>query len=411
MARFLCLINLLFYSSGAVCERLILSLAEKTFLPLPHNREVRVGDKSLIWIHQEGEQLSLLAKKEGQTFLLAGGKHYEIFIFNKEKKLQALQLNKVLKHFLGLEWSLSDKNIFQVTGTLNRLYDWIEISKVSKKFNIFYKFKALPGEGLKSQISYYFKSLFKDKPPPEIVWHKLPFVDIPQGSDFSEYEEFLHSFGLTPREDPFWLSRKPFIEIEIALVESLSSSGFSFGGKADKSLRSFPSFLAFLNFLKDSGQGKTLHHSSFTIQSGRELQVQSGGQIPFNSYNLKTEQKNVQWKAYGLRLNILPKLDQKNQIELEIKANFSEPLSFPSMDSPPPLKTQSLESKILLKNRQIIKLFHLKKQSEGRQNKNQMGFLQFFSNSFLRGENKYEVTQFVFLQAKIADQKISREEF
>ena len=65
---------------------------------------------------------------------------------------------------------------------------------------------------------------------------------------------------------------------------------------------------------------------------------------------------------------------------------MSEPLSHSSIDSPPPLKTQSLESKVLLKDKQILKLFQLTKRSQGTQNKGQLGFLLSFPNSFLRGK-------------------------
>lgn len=408
--RFLCLIVLFFYSQTSFCERLILSLAEKTFIPLPSDQKVRIGDKSLVAIHQEQGLLSLLGKKEGRTLLIAGKKQYELFVFNKEKKSQALKLDTLLKSFWGLDWSFSNKNIFQITGRLNRLYDWVNLAKVSQKNNILYEFKALPGEGLKPQIAHYFKIFFKDKISPEIAWHKLPFANLPQGVNILEYEKLLQPFGLIPKEDPLWLLKKPFIEIEMALVESLSSSSFSFGGGADSknSLSSFSSLLAFLNFLKNSGQGKTLHRSSITGQSGQKLQIQSGGQLPFNSYNLKTEQKSVQWKSYGLQLNILPKLDKKNQIELDIKAKISEPLSFSSLDSPPPLKSQSLESKVILKDKQILKLFQLQKKSKGVQNRGYLGFLLPFSGSFLSGNNRYKITQFVFIQAKIVKNKTDK---
>ena len=160
-------------------------------------------------------------------------------------------------------------------------------------------------------------------------WNKLPFAYLPQGTDLADYKKLLQPFGLTPKEDSLWKANKPFIEIEMALVESLSSSGRSFGGKGDKPQQSdFFSLLAFLNFLKTSGQGKTLHHSSIIGQSGQKLHIQSGGQIPFYSYNMKTEQTTVGWKSYGLNFHILPTLDKKNQVTLEIKAQISEPLSF-----------------------------------------------------------------------------------
>ena len=168
--RFLFFIILTLLNSE-VCfgKRLILSPAEKVFLPLPLNKKVKIGDKSLVEIQPEQGQLSLLAKKEGQTLLISGRSHYEIFIFNVEKKHQALQLDKLLKKFWGLNWSLSSEHVFQITGQLNRIYDWAELAKASEQHNILYEFRALPVEGLKPPIQHYFKELFKAKGLPEIA--------------------------------------------------------------------------------------------------------------------------------------------------------------------------------------------------------------------------------------------------
>ena len=202
-----------FYSQSSFSERLILSLAEKIFLPLPLNQKIHIGNKNLVAIHKEQNLFSLMARKEGQTLLISGNKKYEIFIFNKEKKSQALKLDRLLKSFWGLKWSVSDQQIFQVTGNLNRLSDWVELAKISQQHNIPYQFKALPSEGLEKQIQYYFKQLFKKQAPPEIIWQKLPIVFIPQTILLSEYEKRLEPFGLTPKEDVLWFSISPFVEI------------------------------------------------------------------------------------------------------------------------------------------------------------------------------------------------------
>lgn len=397
----------LFCAPSGFCDKLILSLAEKVFLPLPDNSKVHIGDKSLVTLQAEQGQLSLLTRKKGYTLLVAGNTKYEIFIFDKEKKLQALKLNQLLKNFWGLSWSVSGNNSFQVTGKLNRLHDWADLAGISKTYNIPYEFKALPGEGLEQLILHYFKNLFPKQAPLVFNWLTLPLVYVPQGADLLNYQKLLQPFGLKPKEDPLSFFKAPFIEIEIALVENLSSSGFSFGGNTDSKnpLSRFSSLLSFLNFLKKSGQGKTLHHSSIIAQSGQKLQIHSGGQIPFNSYNLKTEQASTRWKSHGFHLNITPRAGKNNNIELTIQARLSEPLAFSSIDSPPPLKTQSLENKVVLKEGEILKLLQLQKESQGTQNQGRLGFLLNAPFSFLSGNNKYDIAQFVFIQAQTKEKK------
>ena len=382
-----------------------MSIGEKAWLPLPSDNRVQIGDKSLVSLNRFEDSLSLLAKKKGRTSLLMEKKHYDLFIFSKDKKTQALKLEALLSGFWGLSWSVSKEGVFQIKGVLNRLYDWLELSQLAERDNILYHFKALPGENLKPLIQEYMEKLFQNKASPEILWSFMPFVHIPKGAALSEYESLLRPFGLIPKEDPLWFAKKTFIDMEIALVESLSSSSFAFGGDTDVKdfLFSFSSLFSFLSFLKNSGRGKTLHHSRVKIQSGQKIQIHSGGQIPFHSYNMKTEQRSVQWKAYGLQLDIFPKLDKKNQIEIEIGAKISEPLAYVSTEGPPPLKTQSLKSKILLKNKQIVQLFQLQKNSKTLQSHGQFSFFSPFLNSLLSGKNRYAIQQFVFLQFHIKE--------
>ena len=408
--KFLFLLTCFFYSQISSGKKLILSLGEKTWIESPFDQQVRIGDKSLIALKSEGALLSLTARKTGRTLMVAGEAQYEIFIFNKEQKNQAIQLDELLQKLWGLSWSLSKEKNFQISGRLYRFYDWLELVNISRRNNIPYEFKATTDEELKKTISHYFKKTFKN--PIEIAWSHLPLAYIPKVADLTEYQKQLQPFGLIPKEKKLWFSQAPFIEIEISVVESLSSSALAFGGPNESSKEGiihlfsrFSSLLAFLNFLKSSGKGKTLYHSSVVSQSGQKLNIQSGGQIPFSSYNIKTEQKNTQWRSHGLDLVLIPTVGKDDQIELEIKARISEPLSLGSMDSPPPLKTQSLESKLILKNKQILKLFQLNKKAKERQFKSWGGWLTNFPNFLLAGNNKHQTSQTIFIQAKLLENK------
>lgn len=402
---------LVLYSPDARPERLVLSLGEKARLPLPADQTIRIGNKSLVAIQKEGGGISLLARKEGWTRLSAGGKNYDILIFSHETKLKVLKIDKLLKSFWGLSWSLSEKGDLQITGTLNRLSDWIDLMEISRAHSISYQFKAQLEEGLEKSISHYFNALFKGPIPPEILPGELPFVRIPQGAELSEYEKQLQPFGLIAKEDPLWLFPAPFIEIEMVVVESLRSSSWSFGGSAspEKTQLNFGSLLGFLNFLKSSGGGKALHHSSIIAQSGQKLQIQSGGQIPFHSYNFKTEQKSASWKSHGLNLSLTPRAGKKGRIELDIQANMSEPLAFAGAEEPPPLKTQSWTGKITVNGGQIVRLFQLKKQSQGQESGGQFG-LSDLTRSLLSGNSRRQMAQTLFIQAKIKNSLKETEE-
>ena len=389
---------LLFYTSFSFGQNLILSPGEKTWIPLPGNQTVRVGDKSLLLLQKEDNRISLIAKKQGRTLLTANNNRYEIFIFDRDNKIKALLLENLLKQLWGLNWSLSKENVFEIKGRLYRFSDWLDIMKECKKHNISYHFRAEMDEELKKISSYYFKKFLKQEI--QVNWSELPSVFVPTGSPLSNYENS-KAFGLTPIEKKLWFFKAPLAQIDLAIVETLSSSVFSAGGSLLKPLSHFSSLLSFLNFLKSSGQGKTLHHSSLVGQSGKEIQLKSGGQIPFYNYSLKTEQKNTSWKSHGLQINLTPSVGYRNQIKLNIKTQLSEPLSFSSSDQAPPLKTQNLESEFVLNDNQILKIFQLYKKSTGKQYKGQLGFLEANPNFLLGGKNNSKMTQSVFIQVKI----------
>ena len=388
---------LIFYTSFSLGEALILSPGEKTRIPLPKDQTVRLGDKSLLSFQIDNNQISLLAKKTGQTLVTAGNNIYKIFIFNTAKKTKALRLRQILSQLWGLNWSLSKNNEFEITGRLYRFSDWLELQTTSSQYNIPYQFKAQMDEELKKISSYYFKTALKLNI--EIDWTQLPYVYIPSSSP-PEFYKKISGFGLLPKEQESWFFKAPLIQLDLAVVESLSADLFSSGGTILKPL-SFSSLLAFLNFLKSSGKGKTLHHSSLVAQSGKKLILKSGGQIPFNSWNLKTEQKNTNWKSHGLQIHLIPTVGKKEEIKLHIQAELSEPLSFSSSGQAPPLKTQNLESEFILSDKQILKLFQLRKKSKGHEYKGQFGALLSNPQLLLGGQNSYKMTQSLFIQAKI----------
>ena len=388
----------IFYTSFSFGQVLILSPGEKAWIPFPQDQKVRLGDKSLLIIQKEAKNISLLARKKGHSLLTAGKTQYRIFIFEKRNKEKALQFNALLKKLWGLNWSLSKENIFEITGQLYRFSDWLEIMKTCKKYNIPYLFKAQMDEELKKISSYYFKTSLKQNI--KIDWSNLPYIYTAEDSHLSDYTK-LKAFGLIPKEEKSWFFKAPWVEIDLAVAESLSSSVFSAGGNLSESLYQFSSLLSFLNFLKSSGKGSALHHSTLRAQSGRELKLNSGGQIPFNNYNLKTEQKSTNWKSHGLQIHLTPFVGKKDQIKLKVKAQLSEPLPFTLGNQAPPLKTQSLESEFVLSDKQILKILQLNKQSKGNQYKGQFGSLSVIPSFLLGGQNQSKMTQSVFIQVKI----------
>lgn len=382
-------------------KTLILSPGERFFLDRPANQTLRIGDKSLIAAEPIAGKLSLLARKKGQTRLISGARSYRLYILDQDLKTKAVHLEGLFKEFKGLSWSLSPDQKFEIKGELHRFADWLSIKQAFEKFRFEYEFKARMDEELKKISSYYLKQQIKK--PFEILWEELPFIAVPEGSPLSGYQKALSAFGLKAREGKSWFFKAPLLEIEFAVVESLSSSSFFSGGGLNKNLSGFSSLLSFLNFLKSSGKGKSLHHSSLLAQDGKKTELELGGGIPVRSFHLESKQESVHWKSHGLKLSLKPQLDRKRQIFLQIQASLSEPLAGSFAGGAPPLKSQTLETEMVLSSGQIFKLFGLKKRSRGW---GLQGGLNFFLKdlNFLNGsQSSHQTAHHAFLQIKILE--------
>ena len=313
------------------------------------------------------------------------------------------KLLPLLKSFLGLSWSLSPENILQIEGRLHRIYDLIKLAELSKKTGLNYEFKALVDEDLKKPLEDYLKKEFEDQFLMEIDFDDLPFVFV-RKSKIPLAKKKLRLFGFKVKEDPLWLDPSSFIEIEMAVVESVKTSGQSMGGEVED-LSLFSNLLSFLNFLKSSGGGRTLHHSKVVGQSGEKLEMSLGGQIPYKELDLKTLSQGSSWKSHGFELDILPRVGKKGFIELDLKAEISEPLPSTERSSPPPLKTKNFKNKFILKNNQILKIFEMKKESLSKTHNLGAGFALKNLAEMGRHARQIKLTHSVFLQVRKKEEK------
>ena len=416
----LCIFFFIFlvFSAKSVEKTLILSPGERVFLDRPTNQTLTIGDKSLAVFEPMGEKISLLARKRGQTRLLSGSQSYQLYILDPNLKIKASHLDLLLKKMKGLSWTLNlNKKIdsptaedsnklnsrakFIISGELYRFSDWLSLKKAFEKHSIKYEFKPSMDKEIKKISSYYFNKQLKKSF--EVLWGDLPFVAVPEDSPLSYYQKKLSPFGLRVRERENWFFNSPLLEIEFAVVESLASSSFFSGGSLNKKLSGFTSLLSFLNFLKSSGKGKSLHHSSLLAQSGKSIELESGGQIPISSFNLKSEQQSTSWKSHGLKLKLKAQIGVKQQIFLQIQARLSEPLALTPSGTTPPLKNQTLETEMVLEAGRIFKLFELKKKSKGRAYQGGLSFLLTELNLLNGSQNKYDMTQFILVRINILD--------
>lgn len=78
-----------------------------------------------------------------------------------------------------------------------------------------------------------------------------------------------------------------------------------------------------LNFLVGEDKARTLANPKLVTLSGKEASFLVGGEVPYVTVE-DEGRTSVEWKSYGVDLEILPQVNSKNEIRLQVKADISD---------------------------------------------------------------------------------------
>jgi len=138
-------------------------------------------------------------------------------------------------------------------------------------------------------------------------------------------------------------------------------SGSAIDGKVPKLWKTFrwdrTAINARLNFLIEEDQARTLSNPKLVTLSGKEASFLVGGEVPYVTQE-ETGKTEVQWKEYGINLKILPLVNSKNQIKVQIKAEVSDLDAANAVThegfSIPAIKTREAETELFLNDGDTI---------------------------------------------------------
>lgn len=108
-----------------------------------------------------------------------------------------------------------------------------------------------------------------------------------------------------------------------------------------------------INFLASRGDAITIAEPTLTVVNGGNAYFLSGGEIPYSTVSA-TGQVNVEFKEYGIKLNVLPRASQDGNIFTEIKTELSQPDDVLSVGGIPALLTRKTESQMNVHDGQTI---------------------------------------------------------
>jgi len=122
-------------------------------------------------------------------------------------------------------------------------------------------------------------------------------------------------------------------------------------------------FTAKVNFLLKEGKARVLSRPQLACQSGKEAKLLVGGEIPIFTATVAgtgTATGNVEYKEYGIILNIKPKVDESRRVHLALKVEVSEvdstPVLFGTTGKAFPLKKRNASTELIMDDGQTLSI-------------------------------------------------------
>jgi pilus assembly protein CpaC len=109
-----------------------------------------------------------------------------------------------------------------------------------------------------------------------------------------------------------------------------------------------------LNLLEQNGTASVLAEPQLSARNGSEAKFLAGGQFPYSVSTINGP--TIQFKDYGIKLNITPKVDRNGVIRAKIKTEVSSIDSSVSSAAGPALLTREMETEFNVKSGETIVL-------------------------------------------------------
>jgi pilus assembly protein CpaC len=118
------------------------------------------------------------------------------------------------------------------------------------------------------------------------------------------------------------ISKGAALQLGVRWPDSLPVQGSLAGGTvAPVAVTLASDFDARLNLLMADGRARILANPRLVCESGESASFLAGGEIPI--VIVTPETRTVEWKTYGIVLNLTPKMDQRERIRTHITAEIS----------------------------------------------------------------------------------------
>ena len=369
------LFSLFFYSSWSTARELWLGVGEVRALPAPPGASVKVGGRGILRVVDGERAIRVIALKPGRATVVVGATVLDVRVTPAQQLSFVRELRSTVAAMRGLTLDLGDGRP-EIGGTLLRFSDWRVIAEVARRHRGEYGFRARALRDVGDEAIRYFNDLARARGYPIVRFSTTPDFTAVVPSAAPELrapiERGLKPFGIGVESAPDALRLQPLIRTRVVLAEVSRGFSRSFGLQwpSEYAAQILPrahaetDVLAALRALESKGQAQVLASPDLSCRSGGEARVLAGGELPIRTAT--RQRQGVEWKSFGVTLNVRPRADYHGNISIDLKTEISLVDFAHAVDGVPALKKNVVESQFDLPGKRTVALSGLIRRESGR---------------------------------------------
>lgn len=409
----------LFFSTAAEASNIrILSIGESMMVEsstLGLTNEVHISNGDILRVRSLQSGVVMTAKKLGSTTVRWGNgtsnSSMQIWVLPKSQTIGARTLTKHLlsRPSLKLEYDALPQLV--VVGELDKLETWQELSDLARTFEFQWLMRARIQPHLRSDVESALRRQLAAR-----GWSGLSFDLQMDGwtallapeqarKTLAKERQLLGQHGVELRVSSGVVGIEPMIRTQIRVTELRRSTMRRMGIRPPQAMAidllptisptsGFAGQLqAQIEFFEDQGHAKMLAAPTLLCRSGGKANFFAGGEIPLRLVSERSAQ--VEWKRYGIGLEIHPIADAEGRLRIRLGTEISELDASVRTDGLPGLTTHRMNTEFNLQKAGTLVLSGLFRRDQGESRHGWPGLLDipilgalFSSREFSRRESE-----------------------
>lgn len=383
---------ILFFLSGAYANAgappadvIVVGLGESVRVDIENGAQVHISDGGVVRSRVIGRTIMMTGRRTGKTSMRIIGQRgpssngdKTIVVTERKIASTARLFQKQIESRRGLKFNPSALPVLIVTGELLRVEDWQDLVTLARETKVPWRLEAriFPSlvpefraklESELTRLAWPGQRLTLDENGPTLTG------GTESQSMTAEQKLSVTSLGVQLETTLGLTELEPMIRTQIVIAEVRKTHTRKLGiewpanGTAIATVPSLqiPTDALILNLqaMEQEGEGRILAMPNLLCRSGGEAKFLAGGEIPIQVATHRTA--SVEWKKYGITLNVQPKADRMKRMKFQLSTEISTLDYASQIKGLPGILSNKIDTQFNLEGPQTIVLSGLLKREEG----------------------------------------------